>query len=380
MNNFFDTYNKKDCNGCSVCALRCPIKCIDMIEDNEGFLYPKIDEKRCIKCGICKKVCPNYTPKISLKGDTYIAINNNTNEKRRSSSGGMFYPLARYAISKGGVVFGVTFNEELKAVHDYAENLEDAKKFQGSKYVRSNLNNSYQRVEQFVKNGKLVLFTGTPCQCQGIRGYLKNGHDNLITCEIVCHANPSPKIFEMYKKNIEEKYSKKIKNIYFRSKENGWHNQTPIIEFMDGQKIEENSYFIAFVHELINRPSCYDCRFCTEKRFSDFSIADLWGIEKIDNSVVDDDTGISLFNVNTDRGREILEEIKKEIRLKKVDTNLAFSYNHHFNIPYHKNRTRFFYEISNNKIDEHNIIKKMNKYTKKPLYKKIHNRIKEIIK
>ena len=114
MNNFFDTYNKKDCNGCSVCALRCPIKCIDMIEDNEGFLYPKIDEKRCIKCGICKKVCPNYTPKISLKGDTYIAINNNTNEKRRSSSGGMFYPLARYAISKGGVVFGVTFNEELK--------------------------------------------------------------------------------------------------------------------------------------------------------------------------------------------------------------------------------------------------------------------------
>ena len=206
----------------------------------------------------------------------------------------------------------------------------------------------------------------------------------MITCEIVCHANPSPKVYKYYLKNVEKKYDKKIKGIYFRTKENGWRNQTPIIEFKDNSKIEEKTYFTAFVRELINRPSCYNCKFCGIDRYSDFSIADLWGLDKIDASIKNDDTGISLFNVNTEKGNEILNKINNELFLKKIDTKIAFSYNHHCNVPVHKNRDKFFDRIANGKIDESNVIDNMNKYTKSSFIKKLAGRVirtaKKIIK
>lgn len=380
MNNYFEFYNKKDCNGCGTCALRCPKNAITMQEDSEGFLYPVIDKEKCINCGLCKRICPNVIKEDTNLEDTYIAVNKNDEEKRNSASGGMFFPIAKYVIEKKGVVFGVVFDKNLKAQHEYAETLEDAKKFQGSKYVRSDLNCSYKKAEEFLNQGRIVLFTGTPCQCNGLKGYLKKEYENLITCEIVCHANPSPKVLDLYLKNIEIKRSKKVKTILFRTKENGWHKQVPIIELEDGSKEEENSYFNAFVKEMINRPSCYDCRFCTTKRYSDFTIADFWGIDKVDNSITDDDTGISLFNVNTEKGKNILNEINKDLELKKVDTQLAFSYNHHKNVPVHKNREKFFEGISSGTINENNIIKYMNQYTADAFYKRVLRKLKRIIK
>lgn len=379
MNNYFETNNKKDCNGCGTCALRCPVKAIKMIEDKEGFLYPKIDKKKCINCGLCKKICSNNVKEKVYESKTYIAINKNAIEKKNSSSGGMYYVIAKYILNKKGIVFGVTFDKNLKAKHDYAETLNDAKKFQGSKYVRSDLNNSFQKVEEFLKKDKYVLFTGTPCQCYGLKKYLGKVYEKLITCEIVCHANPSPKVFEHYKKNIEHTKNKKIKNISFRSKENGWRNQTPIIEYEDGVKEEENTYFEAFVREMINRPSCYECKFSTTKKYSDFSIADLWGVEKIAPEIEDDDTGISLLNVNTTKGKEILQEIKDELFLQEIETKLAFSHNHHGNVPVHKNRDKFFEGISNGTINETNIIKYMKKYTKRPLYRRVLGKIKRTL-
>lgn len=380
MNNYFDTFDKKDCNGCGTCALRCPKGAITMKEDEEGFFYPVIDEKKCINCGLCKKICPNITKEYVNKEDTYIAVNKNKKEKKNSSSGGMFYPIAKYIIEHNGVVFGVILDDNLIAHHEYYENIEDIKKFQGSKYVRSDIRNSYIQVEKFLKENRYVLFTGTPCQCNGLKGYLMKDYEKLITCEIVCHANPSPKIFKAYLENIEIKFGKKVKNIYFRSKENGWRCQIPIIEFEDDTKIEENSYFKAFVNELINRPSCYDCRFCTPLRYSDFSIADFWGIEKLNSEIEDDDTGISLLNVNTDKARNILSEIKSNLDLISVNTEQAFGYNHHKNVPMHKNRKRFFAGIEDKSINETNIIKYMNKYTRRPVYKKVLGKLKKIIK
>ena len=224
------------------------------------------------------------------------------------------------------------------------------------------------------------MFSGTPCQCQGLRTFLGKEYDKLITCEILCHANPSPKVFELYKKNVEKKYNKRITNIAFRDKKTGWHNQVPVISFQDKTDINENSYFNAFVKEMINRPSCYNCHFCSSNRQSDFTIGDMWGINNIDPTIKDDDTGISLFCVNTKKGRIILGEIKEELYLKEVDTEIAFSNNHHKNVPVHRNREKFFEGISNGNINETNIIKYMNQYTKRPLHKRILGKCKSILK
>ena len=380
MNNYFKTYDKKDCNGCGMCALICPKGAITMMEDSEGFFYPVIDKKKCIHCNLCEKRCPNNPSKPNTNQKTYISYCKDDNVKANSASGGMFYPIAKYVIKKKGIVFGVCYDDNLVAHHEYVTNLEDLKKFQGSKYVRSDLRDSYVKVEEFLKQGKYVLFTGTPCQCQGLRVFVKKEYDKLITCEIICHANPSPKVLELYKKNLEVIHKQQVMNIIFRSKSNGWKNSTPIIELKDGSKYEENSYYKAFIAELINRPSCSKCRFCGPKRYSDFSIGDLWGIDKIDSSIKDDDTGISLLNVNTEKGFEIFEKIKDELFIKETNMEEVFSYNHHCNVQPHKHRDDFFKGISDGTINESNIIKYMNKYVKPPLYKKAINKCKRIAK
>lgn len=380
MHNYFETNDKKDCNGCGTCVIRCPKNAITMEEDGEGFLYPVINKEKCIDCGLCKKICPNKDYNIVNKSTTYIAINKSKDELNMSSSGGVFILLAKHIIEKNGVVFGVKYNDELIAIHDYTEDMEGLKKFQGSKYVRSDLNGSYQKAERFLKEDKYVLFTGTPCQCQGLRAYLGKDYERLITCEIICHSNPSPKVFEYYKKNLELKKGMKVKEIYFRSKKNGWKDQTPIIKYANGEEKSDIYFRQGFIAELINRPSCYNCHFCTEQRFSDFSIGDMWGIEKIDETIEDNDTGISLFNVNTEKGRDIVKQIKNDLFLKEVNSTLAFSYNHHKNVEKHKKREEFFKGISNGTINETNVIDYMKKYTKKPLYRKVLSKAKRIIK
>ena len=379
MGIYFDTKEKPDCNGCGVCALKCPKQAILMEEDAEGFLYPVINQALCINCSICRDICPNRPFCEEKEQDTYVAVNKNCEDKKRSSSGGGYYAAAKYVLENGGIVFGVKFDSDLHAVHSYAINLEQAKQFSGSKYVRSDLQDSYRKVKQFLEQGKLVLFTGTPCQCAGLSAYLGGDRPKLITMEIICHANPSPKVLKYYIKNLEHRKGKKVVNILFRSKETGWRNQVPVIVYDDGEKEEENSFFAAFVGELINRPSCYQCRFCGERRYSDITIGDFWGIEQVVPDMIDDDSGISLLNINSEKGRMFLNNIKDGLFLKPVDTKRAFSYNRHCNVKPHWKRMQFFKRIAEGRIHEKNIIHYLRRYVKIPLYRRILRKIKRRI-
>ncbi len=373
MENYFDTNNKKDCNGCGACALGCPQKAITMQMDEEGFLYPVINKKKCINCNLCKKICSNNPEHNSFDIKVFAAKSKDETIRHSSTSGGMFRILAENTISKGGIVFGVKYDKDLYVFHSYTNNVEDCQEFSISKYVRSDLKDSYEKVEKFLKEGKNVLFTGTPCQTYGLRKYLKKEYDKLLLCEIVCHSNPSPKVFQLYKKNLEIIYGKKIKRYYFRSK-NPKINNNPYILFEDGTMKEYHLYNNAFNEMLISRPSCSNCKFCSSNRKADITIGDFWGVENFFPEFVDS-KGVSLLCINSEKGANCFHEIKEKIEYKESNINDGFKYNHHSSIKPHHNREKFFKKIKEGSINENNIIKYMNKYSKISMHKKVYNKL-----
>ncbi|MBR2289897.1 MAG: Coenzyme F420 hydrogenase/dehydrogenase, beta subunit C-terminal domain [Clostridia bacterium] len=377
MNTYFETNHKTDCNGCGACALRCPVNAISMIEDGEGFVYPQIDNFKCVNCGLCRRVCSNYPLKNTFESKVYAAKSKDFNLRMNSTSGGMFQILAEYVIAHNGVVFGATYSENLVVKHSYATTKGDCKKFSVSKYVRSDLGTSYEDVECFLKDGKNVLFSGVPCQCYGLRKNLGKDYDNLIICEILCHSNPSPKVFEMYLKNLEKLNGQKIKNYVFRSKDDSV-GRKPHIVFENGVKKADDLFNKAFFSMLISRPSCHNCKFCDPNRKADITIGDFWGIEHY-YPEFKDENGISLVCINSEIGVKVFNDIQQ--KLDYIESNLsdAFKYNHNSNIPENKNRETFFEGIESGKINSDNVIEYMQKYSKKPFVKRAIGKVKRII-
>ena len=203
--------DKKDCCGCNACVQKCPKHCITMKEDKEGFLYPNVDENVCIDCHICEKVCPVLNQNMErMPLNVYVGKNPNEEIRIKSSSGGLFTMLAEQVIDDIGVVFGATFNEKWTVVHDYVETKEGLAKFRGSKYVQSNIGNSFKKAMDFLNEGRKVLFSGTPCQIAGLKNYLRKDYDNLITVDFICHGVPSPGVFRTYlQEEIDKKSARK---------------------------------------------------------------------------------------------------------------------------------------------------------------------------
>lgn len=309
---------KKDCCGCSACVQRCPKQCISLYEDEEGFLYPKVDVETCIDCGLCEKVCPvlnQSEERVPL--EVYAAKNPNEQIRRESSSGGIFTLLAEQTIDAGGVVFGVRWNEHFEAVHDYTETKEGLAAFRGSKYVQSQVGNSFKQTEQFLKQGRQVLFSGTPCQILGLKKFLRKDYENLLAVDIICHAVPSPLVWrqyiEEYKKGNGVAY---INSIYFRDKTFGWKNYHFSVSYVDNhnrsfiklQPHDDDAYFKGFLNHLYLRPSCYSCCAKSGRSGSDILIGDCWGIDSLWKES-NDNRGCNIVCVNTQKGKKVAKKI-----------------------------------------------------------------------
>lgn len=252
-----DIKKKEDCVGCNACVQRCPKTCIFMIEDEQGFLYPKVDLNKCIDCHLCEKVCPVINQAEPIKPiRTYAAKNNNEEDKETSSSGGVFFALVEYVIKeKQGVVFGARFNDKWEVVHDYAEAIKDAEAFKGSKYVQSRIGDNFKKAEEFLKSGRTVLFSGTPCQIAALRLFLRKDYGaQLITVDIACHGVPSPLVWKDYL-NSTCGNTEKISRISFRDKRNGWQNYGMSIYDLKNHEMlyspmNQNLYMQGFLKDL----------------------------------------------------------------------------------------------------------------------------------
>lgn len=318
--------SKEKCCGCWACVQRCPKHCITMVEDDEGFLYPKVDSSLCIDCSLCEKVCPVINQgEPRIPDVVYAAKNLNEEIRMASSSGGIFTLLAEEVIAKGGVVFGARFNEEWDVVHDYTETIEGLSAFRGSKYVQSRVGKCYSQVEEFLKKGRKVLFSGTPCQIAGLKRFLRKEYDNLLTVDFICHGVPSPGIWREYLKEETTRQcggkntvlshpvlngrDARIESISFRNKSLGWKKFSFALTFSvsDGhgeknsvllsEPLNKNIFLRGFLADLYLRPSCYACPSKSFKSGSDITIGDFWGVQHV-MPEIDDDKGVSVVMVN----------------------------------------------------------------------------------
>lgn len=305
--------DKAHCCGCSACASACPKQCITMIEDNEGFLYPKVNEGICINCGLCEKVCNMLHPYEGHEPKKVLAAINKHEEIRlKSSSGGIFHILAERTIRNGGVVFGARFDKNWQVVIDYAEDMEGVEAFMGSKYVQSRIEHAYIDVKRFLAEGRDVLFSGTPCQVAGLRKFLCKHYENLLTVDFICHGTPSPKVWRIYLNEVVNR-SQVINSVEFRNKTKGWKNFSFKLRYNEEDNsismlspFQQNHYMKAFLQDISLRPSCYSCKAKGGSSHSDITIADFWGINTIFPEM-DDDKGTGLVFSNTEKGQERLD-------------------------------------------------------------------------
>ena len=291
-----------------------------MAEDEEGFLYPQVDTSKCVDCHLCEKVCPVINQdEARTPLEVYAAKNSDDDIRLKSSSGGIFTLLAEQTIKGGGVVFGACWDNEWKVRHDYVDNISDLQRFRSSKYLQSVIGDNYLKAEQFLKTGRKVMFTGTPCQIAGLKHFLRKEYHNLLAVEVICHSVPSPGVWQQYLTTRLHtlKWNKSdIRNISFRDKKTGWKAYSFVIENKEGNSFIElsgkNAFMRGFLADLYTRPSCHACPAKQLRSGSDLTLGDFWGIESL-MPEIDDDKGVSAIIVNSDKGKQVLHNINVEL-------------------------------------------------------------------
>ncbi len=317
--------DKKDCCGCNACGDVCTRQAIIFKIDHEGFWYPEVNQNKCNDCHMCEKVCPILNKAEHVERyDTarvYAAYTKDETVRLDSTSGGIHSMLAMATYEEGGYVGGAIYNDDHTVSHILSPEPNMLQKIRSSKYLQSSMEGQYKEVRAKLKEGKKVLYCGTPCQIHGLYNFLRKDYANLTTCDFICRGVNSPKVFLSYMDMLEKQYGSKATEIKFKNKKWGWHNFSLRVNFENGQEYCKDRwhdmFFIGYLQSgNFARPSCYACQFKGFPQKADITLADFWGIEKIDQSM-DQDKGTSLVMVNSDKGQHLFETIKKRIVWKE---------------------------------------------------------------
>lgn len=307
------------CCGCSACESVCSHRAIRMNADALGFMYPIVDESLCVDCGLCSKVCPFVREASVLYSihplKVFAARHNIIKEVETSRSGAVFIALSDEVLDKSGVVYGAGYTGGFRVVHQRAITREQRDSFKGSKYVQSDLRGIYNKVKNDLKDGRLVLFSGTPCQTAALLNYTPPRlRRNLYVVDVVCHGVASPQVWNDYITYVEKKEGQKIVGVNFRDKQvfgwSGLHRES--FTFSDGSK---HCYSLTFYQPFLIRKSCHDCPYATMSRPSDITIGDFWGWERVDGTINADDKGVNLVLCNTDKGVSLFNAVSSHLQI-----------------------------------------------------------------
>lgn len=350
-NNGINLVNKADCSGCGACVCACPAKCLLMKSDSEGFYYPYMGDKNCIGCGKCLSVCPvKSKPAVNRYNRRVFAVQHKDDRIRReSTSGGAFTAIAEYVISCGGIVFGAGMNENFRVRHMPAYDTEQLALFRNSKYSQSDLGDTFIKIKNCLTEGKKVLFSGTPCQVAGLKKFLPDAGESLITVDVVCRGIPSPLVFEKYIDHQKRRFGE-FDKVLFRDKYAGYTHtamslyRNHVCLYHNG--LEYDPMLKLYYQGMICRPVCSNCHFKGMERCSDFTLWDCFSAAEI-NSGFDDNKGTTFVMLHSKKAEMIFDKIQDHIRACEGNTESVCSKAAEMfkSIPHHPERQKFFRDV-----------------------------------
>ena len=356
--------NEHECTGCMGCYNICPKQCIHMEYNRYGELQPIIDEEKCIHCGMCRKLCPsNNVIKKEDPKKVYAAWSKDDMDRQTSTSGGIASIIYQEIIKEKGVAFGTYFNKDLRLVHTYTEDLNEVKKFKGSKYCQSNIEDNFKKVKEFLCQNRKVAFVGTPCQISGLNRFLeitKTKTENLITIDLICHGVPSQQYLTEYINSLENSKNKNADSIAFRQSDKYVFSIKQKDKIFYSKIREKDLYLTAFQLSLLQRDSCMECKYTTSNRVSDITIGDFWGIKN--NNLINEEQkkkGISLVLINTNKGSDFFGKVKENIICESRELKEAVDGNSHLRRPSQKNEYRNQFRMNYKKGNFTETIKKI---------------------
>lgn len=383
MKCYLDTGKIENCFGCEACQQICPKNAISMIEDKEGFRYPKIDKNKCINCNLCKKICPYANMPERYDGNKYVYGGYHKDWKIRdaSTSGGAFTAIVDSYCDSNYVIFGAA-SKGIKVYHTYIEDKSKIDIFRKSKYSQSNIGSSYIETKKFLNQGKNVLFSGTPCQIAGLKSFLGNiDTSKLLTVEVICEGVPSPYFMKKYEKYLQDKYGTKIQDLDYRYtdthnfnkiKYGKWDFEVMNILLENGKKIKKdrwiNPFWKIWLSHLMSRPSCYNCQFTNTNRVADITLGDLWGVHLYCPELYGNNGGASLIICNNEKGYKVFELAKKELYGHELDFDISIKYQSPLRTSIKDNpqRKEFMGDLTNDNVDYKSLCRK---WYEKPNFK-----------